>query len=202
MSKMTLTEWEEAEALYKTGAATAKDIAERFDQPIRTIYSHFAKKDIDYGSDVPREEIAEAVKEEVIDTVTLKARRVTEVKERHFKFAKNIDILTMKSITDAVKDKKSLETIAGDLKSLELASKIFKNTRDGLWKILDLDKDDGDEDELPELVIRDLTGQEIAAIRDKQQTDLNEDDVNELLTETEKLLADEVDDRDDVVIEE
>ena len=114
--------------------------------------------------------------------------------------ASNLAKLTWSEILKVKQDGQQFSTIQGNLKALDSAMTILKKAREERWAVLGLDKEkDVDSDDLPELVVSELTVEQIEAIRaqDAEQVDgLEEEPVLELDEDFE------IDESSDEIVEE
>jgi predicted DNA binding protein len=186
-ARLTPKQWAEAEALWESGEVTLVDLANRFGKHKSAFSAHFKAKGIVRAS--RKEEHAAAVKEEVkkasIDDATVLAARIKETKEEHYKMASGLAKLSWNEILQAKAAGHAFSTVLNNLKALDSAMTVLKKAREERWAVLGLDKDDGmDEDGLPELVISELTAEQIQALRERDESELDdlpgEGDVEEL----------------------
>ncbi|MFT4064284.1 hypothetical protein [Paraburkholderia sp.] len=196
-SRLTSRQWAEAEALWESGDVTYAQLTARFGKHKSTFVDHFRRKGVRRGS--KKEEHAAAVKEEVkkasIDEATVLAARIKETKEEHYKMASGLAKLTWNEILKAKADGLPFGSVLNNLKSLDSAMTVLKKAREERWAVLGLDKDTGlDEDGLPELVISELTADQIEALRNRDEEDMGESEIDTVNAE--------LDDLDDEVVEE
>lgn len=187
-ARLTPKQWAEAEALWESGEVTLVDLATRFGKHKSAFSAHFSKHKIERGS--KKAEHAAAIKEEVkkasIDDATVLAARIKETKEEHYKMASGLAKLSWNEILQAKAAGHAFSTVLNNLKSLDAAMTVLKKAREERWAVLGLDKDDDmDEDGLPELVISELTAEQIEALRSRDESELDdlpdgEADVSEL----------------------
>jgi hypothetical protein len=198
-TRLTPKQWAEAEALWEAGEVTLPDLAARFGKHKSAFSAHFSKYKIVRGA--KKAEHAAAVKEHVtkaaIDDATVLAARIKETKEEHYKMASGLAKLTWNEILQAKAEGRQFSTALNNLKALDSAMSVLKKAREERWAVLGLDTDTGlDEDGLPELIISELTAEQIEALRAR--------DEDELESQTEAAIAaaevGELDD-DDIVDE-
>jgi hypothetical protein len=199
-TRLTPKQWAEAEALWESGDVTYAQLSARFGKHKSTFVEHFRKKKIVRGA--KKAEVAAAVKEEVakavVDDATVLAARIKETKEEHYKMAAGLAKLTWNEILAAKRDGLPFATILNNLKSLDSAMSVLKKAREERWAVLGLDKDSGlDEDGLPELVISELTAEQIEALRNRDEDDVGESEVDVVNAELDGLDDDVVEEGDD-----
>jgi hypothetical protein len=173
-ARLTPKQWAEAEALWESGEVTLEDLAARFGKHRSAFSAHFKAKGIEKGK--KKEEHKAAVKEEVtkaaIDDATVLAARIKETKEEHYKMAAGLAKLSWNEILLAKSEGRAVSTALNNLKALDAAMTVLKKAREERWAVLGLDRDDAmDEDGLPDLVISELTAEQIEALRERDEDD-------------------------------
>jgi hypothetical protein len=197
-ARLTPKQWAEAEALWESGEVTLADLAARFGKHRSAFSAHFDKKGIKRGA--KKAEHAAAVKEAVttaaIDDATILAARIKETKEEHYKMASGLAKLSWNEILLAKQDGRPVATALNNLKALDAAMTVLKKAREERWAVLGLDREDAmDEDGLPELIISELTAEQIEALRSREE----DDDLK--LPDDQAELEAELADLDDDIIE-
>jgi AcrR family transcriptional regulator len=173
-ARLTPKQWAEAEALWESGEVTLEDLAARFGKHRTAFHKHFTAKGIKRGA--KKAEHAAAVKEAVttaaIDDATILAARIRETKEEHYKMASGLAKLSWNEILTAKQEGRPVATALNNLKALDAAMSVLKKAREERWAVLGLDRDDAmDEDGLPDLVISELTADQIEALRSRDEDD-------------------------------
>lgn len=199
---MTIAQWAEAEALWESGQVTLADLGKRFDKAEETFSRYFKKKGISKGS--KREALVEKVKDEVskaiIDDATVLAQRIRETKEEHYQMARALGKLTWREVLNAQKDGNSLAGATPEFKALKEAATVLKIVREERWAVLGLDNPDTENDaNLPELIIAELTADQIENMQQEQESELGLQslDLDDPIMDDD----DELDGEDDVVEE-
>lgn len=202
--KFTASMKARATVMWKSGDYTADQIATEVGIARRTVLEYFKEKGIVKGS--AKEETEEAVRKKMIEESAEKAalhlKRVEETKENHYTWATLIGRLTMAQIVKAQKESIPFAAINADLKSLEKASQTLRSVMEQRYKALGLDNADADPGDLPELLITELTADQIEEIKNSQE-DPEDDDLSEEereLAETYSVLDDDDVDLDDGVV--
>lgn len=200
--RMRPAQWAEAEALWESGQVTLVDLAKKFDKAEETFSRHFKKKGLKKGA--KKDEHAEKVKEKVADAIaddaTVLASRIRETKEEHYQMARAIGKLTWREVLKA-QTAGSVAASTPEFKSLKEAMTVLKLVREERWAVLGLDNPDTENDaNLPDLVIQELTADQIEAMQEEQEKDLALQSLN--LDESRAPESDEDEDDDDLVVEE
>jgi DNA invertase Pin-like site-specific DNA recombinase len=163
MRKLFPKEWLEIVGMAKSGVPVEK-IAKSFGVQPSTIYKGLKRRNITIGAYTPSAaEVHEsAERRELI-------ARIKETKDKDYRFTEFLQRQVVTLIAEQQKEKRPFAAVIDDVKALKLALDAVRSGTDNKWKILGLDKENDDADkELPELPLRELTEDEIAAIRDRQ----------------------------------
>lgn len=153
----------EAIALWRAGATTLDELAKKFKKNRSTFLRLFNKEGIMRGESAvaTAQKVAEKVEETITTDAAEYARRIIETKEEQYKMAAGIAKLTWASIATAKKNGVPMASIQGDLKSLHIAAQTLKLTREERYALLGIDAGDSDERPLPDLVVQELTAEDI-----------------------------------------
>ncbi len=175
--KLYPKDWLEIITLAKEGQPVAK-IAKAFKVRKSTIYRGLKKRKIRLGAYV-------AAAEEVVENEATRIliERIRNTKDRDYQFTEVIQRQIMKLLTEASASSTPFAQIADNLKALNIAMRTIRSGTENKWRILGLDRDNEDADrELPELPLRELTDEEIEAMRDRQilEDDLTDDELTAL----------------------
>jgi len=192
---MTPRQWAEAEALWESGEITLPQLMKRFGKTSKTFTDHFEKRGIKKGAGA--KEHAEKVKEEVtkasVEDATIIAARIKETKEEHYKMASGLAKLTWTEILKAKQDGVPVGVALTNLKALDTAMTVLKKAREERYAVLGLDRTDSvDENEVPELVISELTAEQIESLQARSFNEIDELDDMQVVDATLE---------DDVVVE-
>lgn len=176
-TRLDSSKWAEIEALWETGDETLQDLEERFGVSRRALQSHFSKHGTIKGGKA--EEMAAAVKDKIFsetlsdtDETTARAKAT---REAAYKNAVIVEELIMAQLSAAQKDPSQALKAASALKALSLAAAGLERIHALKWKALGLDKNSIQSDELPVLVIQDLTAEEIKAMQEGHQEEDDDD---------------------------
>lgn len=198
--RLTPKQWAEAEALWASGEVTRAALAAKFGVSEIAIQKHMAKAGVKHGNKAEehKKKVAEAVTSAAVDDATILAARIRETKEEHYKMASGIAKLAWSEILTAKQNGSPVAVATNNLKALDNAMNVLTKARMERWAVLGLDRGDViDEDGLPQLLISELTADQIQELRDR---DFNEFD--ELPEEAVQIDAGSPDDDDDGVVEE
>lgn len=200
--RLTKRQLAEAKALYESGAASLTDLAKKYDRHPQTFAQYFSKNGIRKGAkaDKVAKKVEAAVEKQQINDAAIIAARIRETKEEHYKMASGLAKLTWAEILKAKQDGVPVGTAINNLKALESAMNVLKKAREERYSVLGLDRPDAvDENEVPELVISELTAEQIETLRARNFREMSEFDdlpTGDLPQETSQ------DEDDDDVVEE
>ncbi|MFW6855375.1 hypothetical protein ACODYM_29210 [Burkholderia gladioli] len=208
--RLTPRQWAEAEALWAAGDITLRGLIEKYGLQKSAFVRHFQKIGLKKGekADEIRDAAQDAIKKAAEEEAALLRQRILETKEEHYKMAAGIAKLTWAEIVRAKSEGIAFGAVQGNIKALELAMNALKKAREERYACLGLDKDDYvDEDELPELVIAELTDEQIAALRERDrlmEQELGLDDDDDEAGDAQRAAGDNgvVESDDDIVEEE
>lgn len=172
---LTPKEWAKIDALWESGEVTYADLIKRFDRNLSTFERHFRKHGIKKGA--ARERIKDRVSKELesaeVSEAQVMAKRIRETKEEHYRMATALGRLTWAEILEAKKNKVPMATALNNLKALNAAIVNLKVVREERYAVLGLDRDDAvDPDQIPELIISELTEDQIKALRERDHTEV------------------------------
>ena len=177
--------WAEICALWEIGDITLSDLAERYSVHTRTLQTYFAKHKVEKGSKAAA--LAISVKEEIYATglgdKDLTIQRARETREKAYKNANAVEGLIMATLDAMQKDPSKMLGLTSKLKALALAAAGLERIHGLKFRALGLDKDLPIHDEMPVLIIRDLSDDEI---KELHQND-DEDEAEPFVTESPKL---------------
>ena len=172
---VTKKEWAEIEALWESGSVTLPDLVAKYGRVKNTFLRYFKANGIVKGSKVAKTKKAIEKKLEVAATTdaSIIAMRIKETKEQHYKMSSGLAQLAWNEVVKAKTDGVPVAVAASNLKALDLAMNVLKKAREERFAILGLDRPDAvDPDELPELIIAELTAEQIQTLRDADVSDI------------------------------
>ncbi len=196
---LTPAEKAEAIALWKAGTVTLDDLCVRFKKDRSTFWRLFKDAGVEKGEAKAEIEkkVSETVSSMVLDDAGVLAKRIKDTKEDHYRFVNGISKLAWNIIVTAQQEKRTPATYATDMKSLEMAMRVFKMSREEKYALLGISPDDENDDKpLPELRVQELTAQDIKELHERSLMADDELGLNETLGD-EELIADVVDDDED-----
>lgn len=174
--------WAEITALYETGDYAVAELAKRFGLAPDTLTKKFIKQGTRKGSKQAeiQARVAASVAAAAITDATVMAARIKETKEEHYKMASAIGRLTWNEVLQAKKDNKPVAIALNNLKALDAAMTILRKAREERYAVLGLDRPDAlDPDEIPELIISELTAEQVQQLRDRDHTELDDATTNQ-----------------------
>lgn len=202
--RLTAPQKAEAIALWKAGAITLDGLAEKFKKDRGTFVRLFKEAGAEKGSSEveARKKVTDAVSATLIDDATIAAKRIKDAREDHYRYVDGVEKLTWNVIVTARQERRPPATFAADMKALELAMRVFKVGREEKYAILGINVDDDSEDKpLPDLVVQELSSQDIQRLHEQSLMADDELGLNEALGD-EDLIAEVLDDEDNERVEE
>lgn len=193
--KLSEREWAEATALWEQGAVTYGQLAEKYDRHEQSFAQYFRRRGIKKGSARAKTmaKVESAIEKQLVNDAAIIAARIKETKEEHYKMASGLAKLTWAEVLKAKQDGVPVGSAINNLKALESAMNVLKKAREERYAVLGLDRPDSvDENDVPELVISELTADQIEALRARSFQELSEIDDGPI---------EEIDGSDDVVEE-
>jgi len=173
---LTPAEWAEVVTLWELGKVTLSDLSDKFKISPAGLSKGLKKRGAVKGSRA--REVSEAVAktvlketaEEALTAAEERQAKINETRKSHYDYAKMLSQQIVGRLAKAQQEKRPFETEIGNIKTLRLAAQGLATLRQERFAILDADKA-LDQDELPELVIRDLTDDEITKLRNVDTAD-------------------------------
>ncbi len=176
-TRLTEKEWVKAEALYETGEMTQEEIAKKFNVHVATVRRRFSKNGIKAGSKAAaiKEKVNDQLGKERAAEIGLLLGRIRETKEEHYKMASGLAKLTWAEVLKAKQDGSPVSVAMNNLKALDTAMSVLKKAREERYAVLGLNGDEGDDDDLlPQLVVQELTEEQVEELRNGQDDDLDD----------------------------
>ena len=194
-TRLTNKQWAEATALWELGDVTLQDLSEKFGPAPETFSRKFKKLGVKRGSKAKEhaKEIKKAVQEASVDETAVRATRAKKTKDDHYKWSEVISKAAMGEYLKAMQEGRAVSTTLPNLKALDKIMDILKKARDERWIVLGLDKDDVGIEDLPDLIIRELTADQIAELRDGGMDDAVDENaalLEDLLEENDIVVTD------------
>lgn len=163
-TRLTETEKAEAIALWENGDITLEGLSAKFGRSKNTFVNLFNTEQVMRGS--KRAEAArtatEAVNNATIQATAEYSRRVKEVKERRYTINNGLDKLASSLIAQARAEGKDIGTQLASIKTLREYATLLRMTFEERYTALGINPNDaGEERPMPELVIQELTAEQI-----------------------------------------
>lgn len=161
---LTASQKAQAIELWRSGEVTLDDLARKFKKNRDTFSNLFKREGVEKGSAKKELErrVQEKVQEDLANDAVVLANRIRETKEEHYKMAAGIAKLVWFTITKARQDNKPIASVGYDLKALKVAAETLRITREDRYAVLGISPDDdGEEKPLPDLVVQELTAEDI-----------------------------------------
>lgn len=196
--KLTEAEWAEAEAAWTSGSASLPELAHRFGATERALQAHFAKRGLEKGSAAKAlaAKVAVRVKEQQESDVGTLTERALAIRETTYGNAAKIERMIVERLDAAAADPDQTYAAAAAVKMLTNAAAALERLHTLKRNALGITDDDMNADEVPVLVIKNLSDIEVASIR-QRQSDEDEFDNDSIEGEDEAAEASE----DDIVCE-
>jgi hypothetical protein len=178
-SRLTPADWATIEEMWASGAVTLEALSEQFLVNPTFLSRELSRRGIKKG--VKSRELAaaatEKVKETLVDVHAQKMKRVAETKDEHYQFAQTLAKLTFQIIANKVKNKQSVSSVRDEIRTIKDAMMAIAIARDERFRVLGLDRDENTGDEIPALIVTEMTAQEIEAVQNRHKG--GEDDISE-----------------------
>jgi hypothetical protein len=191
--RLTPAEWATIEEMWASGAVTLNDIAEQYLINPSFLSRELSRRGVKKG--VRSKELAaaatEKVKETLVDVHAQKMKRVAETKDEHYQFAQTLSKLTFQIIANKVKNKQSISSARDDIRTIKDAMMAISIARDERFRVLGLDRDENTGDEIPALIVTEMTSEQIEAVRRRHNQEDIEITAEEIKNLVESTSADE-----------
>lgn len=161
---LSTTEKAQAIALWRAGAVTLDELASKFHRSRETFIRLFNKEGVTKGEARVEHEkkVSEAVEAAALTDAVVIANRIRDTKDQHYKMAQMIAVNTFRLIQTAITEKRPIASITSDVKAYKIAAETIKIAREERFAVLGLNDDKReDQTEMPDLVIKELTAEEI-----------------------------------------
>jgi hypothetical protein len=158
-----------AAALWRAGDTTLAQLAKKFGKRQETFSRLFKDMGIKKGEAAAehQEKIAQRVETKLLNDAEETVSKIAKAKDEHYRMSSGIAKLAWSEIAKARQENKPLASLKETMQTLQLAASTISKSREEVWKVLGIDKfDEKDQDsELPELVIRELTVDEVKTMQ-------------------------------------
>ena len=182
--QMTPVEKAKAITLWKSGTVTLDNLAARFKRDRHTFVRLFNSAGVSKGVDAAAiekkvsDKIAEQVAKDALADAAITAQKIKETKDQHYTMAKQIAGVTFKLLHDTIGTPgMAIGTKINDFKALREAASTIKICRDERFAVLGLNADKvmDDEVDLPDLLIGEISDEEIRARRAAEASEMGLD---------------------------
>lgn len=195
---LTLTQRAEAIALWRAGSVTLDDLCKKFKKDRSTFLRLFKEAEVEKGDlkvEVERK-AKEAVEATFVDEAAELAKRIRDMKEESIKYITGIQRLAWNTIVVAQQEKRAPATYATDMKALEMAMRVFKMGREEKYILFNVAEQDNEDKPLPDLVVQELTAQDIQELHERSLMADDELGLDETLGD-EDLIGEAIPDEDE-----
>jgi len=179
---LTPREWAEIEELWMLGDITLNELGERYGVNPSYLSRKLAERGIKKGSKKGEaiERVREAVAAQQAEKTAETLRKIEETKKEHYEYARTLGKLAFTLVAQRVKAGQPISLAKDDIRTVKEAMIALQIARNERWAILGLDKDDTQGEELTQLVIHEMTREEIEELRAHQRAQRLEDDIDEI----------------------
>jgi hypothetical protein len=160
--RLTEAEWTEAKTLYELGKATKSDLGKQFGISRQAMTKGLAARGAVYASR------SKTVADAVIDAQKADAQKKLEdieaFKEKQRRMVEMVQNLSIKAVTDKVRDKQPISDAKQDIITLNKLMATIAQGRDELYHIFDLHRDPDAGEQTEEFIVSEYTADEIDAL--------------------------------------
>ena len=180
--KRTSAEWAEICALWELGDTTLVELGEKFNMNPEYLCRKLKAAGVNKGAKAGqviskvKDQLVEAASDAAAEEALKIAAKKKATKEDCYGWIESLQKLTMQKVVSSIKKQEPLSMIKGDIQTLEKAMTIIAVGRKERFDLLGLNGDEVDPNDLPELIIRELTADEIHSL---QNQNFNEDDLDD-----------------------
>lgn len=190
--RLTPAEWEQVKLLWEYGNHTLADLSDKFGIRRDTIHRRLKEDGIEKGARA--HEAAQAITSGMNDEMAKQAaenvKRIVETRNDHYRYAEVLARMTMGEIVGAKNASQAFATRDANLAALNKAAKTLEVLRKERWVLLGLDREDGDPEDMDELMITELSQEQIEAMQ-AEMRGLEYTDPMEGLDESDNEIVDE-----------
>lgn len=162
---LTPAEKAEAVALWRSGNVTLADLEKKLKRRPETFSRLFKAMDVKKGEAAAevQEKIAQKVEARMLNDAEETASKIAKAKDEHYRMSSGIAKLAWSEIARARAENKPIASLKETMQTLQLAASTIAKSREEVWKVLQIEKfeEEDDDGNLPELVIRELTTDEV-----------------------------------------
>jgi len=187
-NRLNEAQWAEAIGLFEAGAASANRLAEMFNVSRHTMSAGLKKRGAEKGKTAPSfaAEVAKDISHEVHGSAQEHAQKVRAVQEQHFETASEVHQKAAQALDFDPNDAGSSMRAKSTLIALEAGMKTLERAYAAQARVLGIRDNDTAMSELPDLVFRIVSDEEIRTMTEKNIAELG---------------SAEIDHKDDAVVE-
>ena len=176
LRKLTVGQKAEIAALYSSGTASLVDLAKKYDKDVGTISRVIKAMGVVRGSSVKEttKKIAEQIEQRALTDLEVIMQKIVKAKEEYYLMNNALAKMVWNEIkAEKGKENADLGRLKDAMSTLKIASDLIGNSRKEIFSILNVERFDEDRshDELPELTVRELTGNEIKLLQNQSEED-------------------------------
>jgi hypothetical protein len=198
---LTTKEAAEAISLWAAGNVTLEQLAQKFGKNHSTFIRLFNKHNVAKGEKAEEQTqmIAKEIEKNSVDDAAKVTERIRETKDNSYKLATAIERALTKEYVEGQRSGNFASKL-GNVKTLELMAKALKVTREERYAVLGIaDGEKGDDDDIPDLNVHELTVEEIKQIQKATLEETKQDDLDVSTADMEIDFEDEDDEQPDGV---
>jgi hypothetical protein len=171
--RLSPSKWAELRAYWESGDYGLAELSDKYGVSQRAIQTHLKK--LGSAKGLKAAEMAVVVRKEVFEEVLghpdALVSRAKETREAAYTNAATVESLVMAQLELAQKDPTQAFKAATALKMLSLAAGVLERVQGVKLRALGLDKESALSDEMPMLIMRDLSKEEIEGLRERDEAD-------------------------------
>ena len=180
--RLTKSQWGEAEALWKTGDFSLAQLGEKFKISRESLSRHFTAKGITKGEKTIEDNVRARLEQAAAEDHSVVLNRIRETKEESYTWFRALGRMSVNEIIAAKQNGIPLGNSLNAIRAIEAAQRVVTMAWEGRASVLGLDKDSALDEELPELIVRGMTPEEVMALRTakKRDEEMEDEAINEI----------------------
>lgn len=169
--KLSIAKRAELLALYETGHFSQQELADRYGVSKSTIHriiksagmpNHSAAAPANPAADIMKKQL----QEKQLQQAQAVADRIYKTNESHYALSELLGKLIGVELAGVAQNHKTLADIGPAMKAAQAASLALRTVREERYAVLGLDAKKDTDDELPELIVRELTPEQVKQMRE------------------------------------
>lgn len=171
--RLTPKEWAKLGALWEIGNHSLEQLNQMSGIAKETISRKLKRLGYVKGARAMEhaERVAERMHKAAEADVSVIANRIKQTKENHYDWSAALARMTMAEIAEAKQKNRPLATTLPNLKAIEKAMSVLEMSRKERFAVLGVDKVENEANDLPDLLVEELSAEEVEYIRNKKQQD-------------------------------